>query len=102
MSKGLKTRAMNVICVLALAITLNSYGNGAALADEDPTSSNPEQPSMGEFITRNPKCPEITDSCSVCKIENGIANCSLPKIACIKKEWICTPNGNVDSKPAPK
>jgi len=33
---------------------------------------------------------EFNDQCSICTVVDAKANCSTPKIACIKKPYVCT------------
>lgn len=46
--------------------------------------------SMADFMKRNPDCMEFSDQCSICAVVDGKAACSTPKIACIKKPYVCT------------
>ncbi|WP_028747078.1 hypothetical protein [Rhizobium mesoamericanum] len=46
--------------------------------------------SMADFMKSNPHCTEFSDQCSICAVVDGKAACSTPKIACIKKPYICT------------
>lgn len=46
--------------------------------------------SMADFIKSEPDCMEFSDQCSVCAMENGKAVCSTPRIACIKRAYMCT------------
>jgi hypothetical protein len=46
--------------------------------------------SMADFIKSNPDCLEFTDECSICAMVAGKPACSTPRIACIRKAYICT------------
>ncbi|CCM76561.1 hypothetical protein [Rhizobium mesoamericanum] len=50
--------------------------------------------SMADFMKSNPDCTEFSDQCSICAVVDGKAACSTPKIACIKKPYICTRRGD--------
>ncbi|MFQ6185607.1 hypothetical protein ACLMJV_27190 [Sinorhizobium meliloti] len=42
---------------------------------------------MKNFVDANPDCVEFDDQCSVCSLIDGVAECSSPKIACVKGEY---------------
>lgn len=42
---------------------------------------------MKNFVDANPDCLEFNDQCSVCSLTGGVAECSSPKIACVKGEY---------------
>ncbi|WP_233426683.1 hypothetical protein [Rhizobium mongolense] len=53
-----------------------------------------EQQSMADFIKNTPGCLEFSDQCSICAMIDGRAECSTPKIACVKKPYVCTRRAN--------
>jgi len=70
--------------VLAATAVLLLIAN-SAMADEQAAAE-----SMADFMKSNPQCMEFSDQCSVCAVVDGKAACSTPKIACIKKPYVCT------------
>lgn len=46
--------------------------------------------SMQAFLREMPDCAEFTDQCSICRLVEGQAMCSIPSTTCIKKDYICT------------
>ena len=85
---------MLVICIcLAVISTLYLFTlNGLHAQDKKISEGGAEArvESLKDFILANPDCLEVTDQCSVCLIVDGEADCSVPKIACIKKPYQCT------------
>jgi len=70
--------------VLAATAVLLLIAN-SAMADEQAAAE-----SMADFMKSNPQCMEFSDQCSICAVDDGKAACSTPKIACIKKPYVCT------------
>jgi hypothetical protein len=48
---------------------------------------------LGELIRTHPECRQFNDGCSICRVENGKAICSVPGIACIRTAWTCVSTG---------
>ena len=46
--------------------------------------------SMQAFLRETPGCIEFTDQCSICRLVEGQAMCSIPSTTCIKKDYVCT------------
>lgn len=72
-------------CVFAVAAVVSVTASSAATAEPVATEQ-----SMADFMKGNPDCVEFNDQCSICTVVDAKANCSTPKIACIKKPYVCT------------
>jgi hypothetical protein len=86
-------RMTRTIAGLILAFLLTISGISPALSADAPQPTTQEQAqmeSMKEFIQANPDCKEFTDQCSVCTLSDGKAECSTPKIACVKQVYQCS------------
>lgn len=70
----------------AVAVLSLSAANGSMAAD----APSAEEQSMADFIKTTPGCLEFSDQCSICAMVDGKAECSTPKIACVKKPYVCT------------
>lgn len=77
-----------------LPILFMVAGASPALCDDAGQAAPPDKAadmqSMKDFLQANPDCREFTDSCSYCAVTDGVAQCSTPQIACIKKDYQCT------------
>jgi hypothetical protein len=80
MSLGVFTQRYVLAATAVLLLIANS-----AMADEQAAAE-----SMADFMKGNPQCIEFSDQCSICAVVHGKAACSTPKIACIKKPYVCT------------
>lgn len=76
-------RSRRYVVVAAMLLLVLS---DASVADEPVLAVQ----SMADFIKSNPDCMEFSDQCSICALVDGKPACSTPKIACIKKAYVCT------------
>lgn len=78
----------------ALPILFVIAGISPALCDDTVPPTPPEKAvamqSMRDFLQANTDCQAFTDNCSYCVVTDGLAQCSTPQIACVKKEYQCT------------
>ncbi|APO75575.1 hypothetical protein AM571_CH02770 [Rhizobium etli 8C-3] len=70
----------------AVVVLSLSAASVSTAADAPPA----EEQSMADFIRNNPGCLEFNDQCSICAMVDGRAECSTPRIACVKKPYVCT------------
>jgi hypothetical protein len=72
--------------IAVAAAMLWLVASDASIADE-PIDTEQR---MADFIKGDPDCLEFSDECSICAMADGKPACSTPKIACIKKAYVCT------------
>jgi hypothetical protein len=71
---------------LLLALVGMLIPAGSSLAVE----TGPIDKGMADFMAKHPECLQFNDQCSICAIIADKLNCSTPKIACIRKDYVCT------------
>ncbi|MCA1405434.1 hypothetical protein I6F26_13730 [Ensifer sp. IC3342] len=74
----------------ALSFAFAVASAAAALSAGGGATAQTQGDSLQEFMAANPDCLEFNDQCSFCAVVNGVAECSTPQIACVKRENQCT------------
>lgn len=83
----------NAALKFALSLALTIAGATAALSTDVsavPGAGQTQGYGIRDFILANPDCLEFNDYCSFCSVVDGVAECSIAQIACMKQKNVCT------------